>query len=70
MSAPNVRQTTWALTPKAASLVEKKTLACGVYKVCLRRIKLKGPIKKMTERSDIHKYSIYNLQFSIPACPG
>jgi hypothetical protein len=24
---------------------------------------------KLTERSDIHKYSICNLQFSIPACP-
>ncbi len=24
----------------------------------------------MTEQSDLHKYSINNLQFSIPACPG
>jgi hypothetical protein len=24
----------------------------------------------MAERSDIHKYSIFNLQYSIPACPG
>jgi hypothetical protein len=24
----------------------------------------------MTERSDIHKYSIVNLQSSIPASPG
>jgi hypothetical protein len=25
---------------------------------------------KMTERSDIHKYSIINIQSSIPACSG
>ena len=28
------------------------------------------PFIKKTERSDIHKYSIFNLQFSIPAGPG
>ncbi len=27
-------------------------------------------ISIMTERSDIHKSSIFNLQSSIPACPG
>jgi hypothetical protein len=27
-------------------------------------------IFKKTERSDIYKYSICNLQSSIPACPG
>jgi len=27
-------------------------------------------ILKRTEQRDIHKYSIYNLQFSIPAHPG
>jgi hypothetical protein len=27
-------------------------------------------ILKMTEQSDIHKSSIFNLQSSIPACPG
>jgi hypothetical protein len=26
--------------------------------------------KKMTERSDILKSSIVNIQYSIPACPG
>jgi len=31
---------------------------------------LKSPIKKMTERSDFHKYSIVNIQLSIPARPG
>jgi hypothetical protein len=25
---------------------------------------------QLTERSDIHKYSIVNIQSSIPACPG
>ena len=30
---------------------------------------VKKPIIKMTERSDIHKYSIFNFQSSIPACP-
>jgi hypothetical protein len=30
---------------------------------------LKRAIKKKTERSDFHKYSIVNLQSSIPACP-
>jgi len=28
---------------------------------------LKRSIKKMIERSDIHKYSIVNIQLSIPA---
>jgi putative hemolysin len=31
---------------------------------------LKGAILKMTERSDFHKYSICNLQFSISVSPG
>ena len=26
--------------------------------------------KKMTERSDFHKYSIFNIQYSFPACPA
>jgi hypothetical protein len=35
-------------------------------------LKIEGilSILNKTERSDIHKYSINNLQFSIPACPG
>jgi len=30
---------------------------------------LKRTINKMTERSDFHKYSIFNIQSTIPACP-
>jgi hypothetical protein len=27
------------------------------------------PIKKLMERSDFHKYSIFNIHYSILACP-
>jgi hypothetical protein len=27
-------------------------------------------INQRQERSDLHKYSIFNHQFSIPVCPG
>jgi hypothetical protein len=34
-----------------------------------QRLLLEEIIKK-TERSDINKYSIFNFQYSFPACPG
>jgi hypothetical protein len=41
----------------------------GLLVQALFKVRFRGSILKKTEQGDIHKYSIYNLQSSIPARP-